>query len=325
MENRSIARNIRDTGFALRDWLGPYYMLGGAVAFGITMLTLLDPTGWLVRAVGAALLTLTLVAWACHLHVQRRRPAALAVQQSHGPDGGGPATAHSILLAVTLFFLCGIVVSESFLAHQRAAAAREAQSTATPATPATPAAVVGSAPATPARAAGGPGLDEADRAPASTAPVQPLATEPRTAPPPPDGASPPGTPAAGASATGTVDPGPASSVAPGRGAVSATAFAAVPVPVTVQASPSRAPASAQVQPQQHQSPAAPAPTTPAARRRPAGQPQHADAGLNALSLPAARPPQTAQQQARCTELLSRFSLGETLQPSDRQYLGNTCH
>ncbi|WP_091568053.1 hypothetical protein [Oryzisolibacter propanilivorax] len=281
MENRSIAQDIRNTGFALRDWLGPYYMLGGAVAFGIAMLTLLDPSGWLVRGVGAALLTVTLLAWARHFHLHWRQPAPPLVQpEMQGTDENGSVSPHGVLLAITLFFLCGIVISEAFMAHQRSA---------------------------PARATGAAAPAEADEA-AGAIQVQSLAdvtartaalSRPNAAQPAAEAAQAGPTSASAAAmvrAAPRPEPGPAPVAAPAQ----TQAAVAVGVPL----------AQASVAPP----------------RRQAAQPPRADAAPAASSAPApAGSALTAQQRARCTELLSRFSLGETLQPSDRHYLGTTCH
>lgn len=118
MANKEIAESvnlsgIKHTGFALRDWLGPYYMLGGAVAFGIAMLTVLDPSGLLVRAVGALLLALTILAWAYHFYRQKQSPVVSDASQSQAP-------LHGILLAITIFFLCGILISETLVRGKRA-------------------------------------------------------------------------------------------------------------------------------------------------------------------------------------------------------------
>lgn len=303
MENRSIAQDIRNTGFALRDWLGPYYMLGGAVAFGIAMLTLLDPSGWLVRGVGAALLAVTLLAWARHFHLHRRQPAPPPVQPAmQGTDENGSVSPHGVLLAITLFFLCGIVISEAFMAHQRSASARAAAAADRPAALPASAAL-----AAPARATGAAAPADADEAAgAIQARSLPDATARAAALPRPDAAQP---------AAEAAQAGPTS------------ASAAAMVRAAPRPEPGPAPVAAPAQTQAAAAVGAPlAQASVAPPRRQAAQPPRADAAPAASSAPVpAGPALTAQQRARCTELLSRFSLGETLQPSDRHYLGTTCH
>lgn len=66
----------KQTGFAIRDWLGPFYTLGGVIAFAITMLTLLDPSGMLVKSITVVLVIATAVAWAISEAIMSgKRPA----------------------------------------------------------------------------------------------------------------------------------------------------------------------------------------------------------------------------------------------------------
>ena len=178
MSSNNLTDDIKHTGWAIRDWLGPYYMLGGAVAFGIALLTLLDPSGQLVRAVGAVLLLLTILAWVYHFYRQH--------QAKGGAVSGPKVKLHGILLAVTLFFLCGIVISDAVMRGKRPGAAQTAQPheevlepSTEAAAPAPTAAVAQSAvpaPAAPAPVAGAPA------APVVTAAPAPAPTEPRVLP-----------------------------------------------------------------------------------------------------------------------------------------------
>ena len=59
MGSHNIADDVRRTGTAFRDWLTPYYTLGGAVAFFIAVFTLLDPSGQMVRIVSVGLFLAT--------------------------------------------------------------------------------------------------------------------------------------------------------------------------------------------------------------------------------------------------------------------------
>lgn len=108
MPNKNpVLEDIRDTGFAIRDWLGPYYTLGGAVAFCIALFTLLDPSGQLVRLVAAGLFVLTVLAWVVFLSRRTIKRSASAEMPKTNPS-----RFHTILLAITLFFLAGMFLSE---------------------------------------------------------------------------------------------------------------------------------------------------------------------------------------------------------------------
>lgn len=180
MSSNNLTDDIKHTGWALRDWLGPYYTLGCAVAFGIALLTLLDPSGQLVRAVGAVLLVLTILAWVHHFYRQHQRKV-------QADAAGAPQVKlHAILLAVTLFFLCGILVSDAVMrgkrggdtpAHQDVAeqAAAPQAPTAPSAAPVAPAAAV--APAAPQPAVAAPAIAPA-ATPAVTPAVAPAAVAP---------------------------------------------------------------------------------------------------------------------------------------------------
>lgn len=280
MVNRTIAEDIRTTGSVLRDWLTPYYTLGGAVAFGIALLMLLDPSGWLVRGVAAILLLATALAWVVHL----RRPMAPARPAGAAPVGARPLVKpHIVLLAITTFFLLGILLFEGWRAQQRASVVPPATSRSVAADP------------TPEPAAAAPDISAASAV--GTAPATLEA------------------PARAAAASGVVRaPGDQGLPTAGTPAVPAAAptTPAEPAPVV----------SAVVQP-------APAAT----RRRDAETPQpaprrHAAPPAEPVSSPRSEPAApvlTAQQRARCSELVSRFSLGEALQPGDMHYLKSTCH
>ncbi len=233
--------------------------------FGIGLLTLIDACGWLVRGVGAALLLATFLAWVPHL-VRRQR----AQKDASAAAADVPIQAPAVLLAITSFFLVGIVLAEAYRAQQQRASV---------------AAAVMNAPA-----AGGASAE--NRAPA--------AAEAAPAPTPPQ----------------TAESRPAEPVQ-----------LAAPSSITVPA--------AQVEPE-------PAPAvatlTPVPPRKPppgvtAAAPAAAPRATKATPLPSpserkpatAAPVLTAQQSARCTELLSRFSLGESLQTQDQQFLRTTCH
>ncbi len=269
MVTRTIADEIRRTGTVLRDWLTPYYTLGGVVMFGIGLLTLIDASGWLVRGVGAALLLATILAWAPHLVRRQRRQRG-----APGDAAQAPLQVPAVLLAVTSFFLVGVVLAEAYRAQQQRASAAAALT---------------------APGAGGARAD--GRAPAPTpapapapAPVQaaPAAAQPGPAEPAPASLA-ARAPAGGAAAQAAPAPeqqhAPAAALAPAAGPASAPAPAAAPPRATR---------------------AAPPPQAPGERA------------------PAAAPALAAQQRTRCTELLSRFSLGEPLQPHDQQFLSTTC-
>ena len=110
LKKNPIFDEIKHTGLAIRDWLGPYYMLGGAVAFCIALFTLLDPSGQLVRFVAVGLFLLTATAWVVFLSRQRTKPAA-----SVDVPAAGAVKPHVILLMVSIFFLAGMLLSEALM------------------------------------------------------------------------------------------------------------------------------------------------------------------------------------------------------------------
>ena len=172
----NISTSIQKTGFAIRDWFGPYYTLGCLVAVAIGFCAIIEPSGWLVRAVTGALVLATLVTFCLHL-VRSRKPA-----KSDGKDDAesGPHL-HQILFAVTLFFCIGLVISE-FLLHGKRPGQSAPQTTtsepaappvanasaAAPATPATPAPTVAPAPTASAVPAAMPTKPEPSAKPAPT-------------------------------------------------------------------------------------------------------------------------------------------------------------
>lgn len=143
--NTAITAVIQQTGFAIRDWVGPFYTLGGVVAFAITLLTFLDPSGLLVKGITAMLVLATAIAWAVSLAAAHRRPP---VDSPAAPDQ--PPPAHAVLLAVTLFFAVGLAISEAIMVGKRAPATPAVPATESRLTPAVPVPVsvpVASAPA----------------------------------------------------------------------------------------------------------------------------------------------------------------------------------
>lgn len=115
MRNKSIIDDIKHTGWVIRDWISPFYTLGGAIAFAIGMLTLLDKDGnlHLTRYVGAALLIATFLAWALHFYQRHKHNASDAEDETTAP------TLHVGLLIVSGFFSVGILLSEALLHEHR--------------------------------------------------------------------------------------------------------------------------------------------------------------------------------------------------------------
>ena len=160
----NISTSIQKTGFAIRDWFGPYYTLGCLVAVAIGFCAIIEPSGWLVRAVTGALVLATLITFSLHL-VRSRQSAKSDANADADSDADSGPQLHQILFAVTLFFCIGLVISE-FLLHGKRPGQSAPQTTsaaqtttseptaapasnatvATPAVPATPAPAVAPAP-----------------------------------------------------------------------------------------------------------------------------------------------------------------------------------
>ena len=75
-QTTNLTSDIKSVGTAIRDWLTPFYTLGGVTTFVITVLTLIDRSGWLVRALTGALILLTIVVCAHAWTKARSTPAA---------------------------------------------------------------------------------------------------------------------------------------------------------------------------------------------------------------------------------------------------------
>lgn len=308
MSSNNLTDDIKHTGWALRDWLGPYYTLGCAVAFGIALLTLLDPSGQLVRAVGAVLLVLTILAWVYHFYRQHQ-------DKAQGAAAAGPKVKlHGILLAVTLFFLCGIVISDAVMRGKRPGAAQTAQPYEE---------VLESS-------------EHSTEAAASSAPVaaavQPASTTPMAQPT----AQPAGTEVAAPAAQASTAQAPAA-------VVPAVAPALASAPATAPASPivTMAPAPASIEPRVLPARIDVLPDSPnsMARAVPVSSKNellHADARTSHAernsertaerssepsAAPRAAPPVNRQ---RCSSLLGKFSLGEELNAEDKRFLETSC-
>lgn len=307
MSSNNLTDDIKHTGWALRDWLGPYYTLGCAVAFGIALLTLLDPSGQLVRAVGAVLLVLTILAWVYHFYRQHQ-------DKAQGAAAAGPKVKlHGILLAVTLFFLCGIVISDAVMRGKRPGAAQTAQ----PYEEVLESSEHSSEAAAPA----------APTAPVAAA-VQPAPTTSAAQPTTPPAATEVAAPAAQAStaqAPAAVVPAvaPASATAPASPIVTMA-----PAPASTE--PRVLPARIDVLPD---SPNSMARAVPVSSKN---EPLHADARTSHAernsersaerssepsAAPRAAPPVNRQ---RCSSLLGKFSLGEELNAEDKRFLETSC-
>lgn len=300
MSSNNLTDDIKHTGWALRDWLGPYYTLGCAVAFGIALLTLLDPSGQLVRAVGAVMLVLTILAWVYHFYRQHQ-------DKAQGAAAAGPKVKlHGILLAVTLFFLCGIVISDAVMRGKRPGAAQTAQ----------PYEEVLESSEHSTEAA-------APSAPVAAA-VQPASTTPMAQPTAPPAATEVAAPAAQASTA----PAPAAvvpAVAPASASAPASPIVTMaPAPASIE--PRVLPARIDVLPD---SPNSMARAVPVSSKN---EPLHADARTSHAernserssepsAAPRAAPPVNRQ---RCSSLLGKFSLGEELNAEDKRFLETSC-
>lgn len=287
MSSNNLTDDIKHTGWALRDWLGPYYTLGCAVAFGIALLTLLDPSGQLVRAVGAVLLVLTILAWVYHFYRQHQ------AKVQGGAASGPKVKLHGILLAVTLFFLCGIVISDAVMRGKRPGAALTAQPYEEVLEPSTEAAAPEAATAQPA--------PTAHVAPSAAQPAAKEVAAPAPAAPAPVAVAPAAVHAP-ASPIVTVAPAPAHSeprVLPARIDVlpDSPNSMARPVPVSTKNEPARADA------------------------RTSHAERNSERSAEPAAAPRAAPPVNRQ---RCSSLLGKFSLGEELNAEDKRFLETSC-
>lgn len=302
MSNKNaLFGDIQRTGFALRDWLGPYYMLGGVVAFFITVFSLLDPSGWLVRWVAAGLFLLTVMAWVLFLYRQASSRKLAGANTAPADAGAKP---HAILLAVTVFFLLGLLVSEVVL-RGRNAGGPAAQQPSRPA-PSGNAAALAPVPATAAAVA-------PSQAPANASPSAQPAKDEATASAPARGpASPPVLPQAAVQDPSASDTTAAAGSGTGTGTGTNTPKGTASVARAGQVNtrpeprpPERPPAVRQV-----------------ALQKPASKP--APLGANDNDNDNAEPTPSPAERQRCSSLLGRFSLGEELQPADKQFLRTSC-
>ena len=177
---KTISTDIRTVGTAIRDWVTPFYTLGGVTTFVITVLTLIDGSGWLVRAITAALILLTIVACA-HAWVRARATPDAAADARPAPA----PKLHTVLLIISLFFCVGLLVSEALMHEKRKAAG-------TPDTPRAeaPAAANLPAPATTASDVAKPAVAEPIAQPAVVAPAPAAATPVAVTPAAPAAAQP---------------------------------------------------------------------------------------------------------------------------------------
>ena len=298
MSNKNaLFGGIQQTGFALRDWLGPYYMLGAVVAFFITVLSLLDPSGWLVRWVVAGLFLLTIVAWVLFLYRQARSRKLAGANTAPADAGAKP---HAILLAVTVFFLLGLLVSEAVL-RGRNAGGPAAQQPSLPA-PSGNAAALAPVPATAAAVAPAQAL-------ANAFPSAQPAKDVATAPAPAMAHAPP--------------PVPLQAAAQGSSASDTTAGAAVAADANTPKGTASVARAGQVNTRpEPRLPERPPAVRQVALQKPVSKP--APLGANANANANAEPTPSPAERQRCSSLLGRFSLGEELQPADKQFLRTSC-
>ena len=303
MRNNNLVDDVKRTGVAFRDWLTPYYTLGGAVAFCIAMFTLLDPSGQLVRFVSAGLFLLTVTVWVFHLWRRSAKPS-----QPSDASSLPAVKPHAILLAVTAFFLVGMLVSESLMRSRNGGGTVTAtRVTPSPHTDASalptflaPNPVPGVAP-----------LGMQDKVEVTTFPHSaPALAEPTAV----------GTSAVALSAA------PANSAASPKGSqvqAIAQSGGAIPTgPAPGLASPR---AGAQKSPTKAQHPdskpkANPAQNPPQTKVATASQ----NPRSTEIATGAAEHTANAADRQRCSSLLSKFSLGEELRPQDTQMLETSC-
>ena len=167
----NISTSIQKTGFAIRDWFGPYYTLGCLVAVAIGFCAIIEPSGWLVRAVTGALVLATLITFSLHLVRSRQSAKSNANADADSDADSGPQL-HQILFAVTLFFCIGLVISEFLLHGKRPGQSAPQTTSATQTTTSEPAAAPASSATVAAPAvAPAPTVTAAPAAP--TAPIAP--------------------------------------------------------------------------------------------------------------------------------------------------------
>lgn len=302
MLNKAITEDIKHTGWVIRDWLAPFYTLGGAVAFVIAMLTLLDQDGklHLTRIVGAVLAIFTFVAWALHLYKSRNMPSQSEEEAGTTNPLQPRVKLHVILFTISCFFIVGILISEAWMKARRTGVPEMPSTVQTDKTafPAVPATQVTMPP---------PAVASSTAATAVHRPAEPLAPAPATplvhAPP--------------SSSEATPLPAAALAVA----APSAAASAAFPhsedKPVLAQPKPaaSTAPAAAKSQPkvqtvtQTQKSPTVPSSSTSTTTKK-ASEPK--------VTRKASEYPE------KCASLLRKFSLGEEVSPQEHRYLETSC-
>ncbi|MEG1280750.1 MAG: hypothetical protein RSD57_09900 [Comamonas sp.] len=114
----NLSTDIKGVGTAIRDWITPFYTLGGVTTFVITVLTLIDRSGWLVRAITVALILLTIVVCA-HAWVKSRNASAASTETAKSTS----PKLHTALIIVSLFFCVGLLVSEALMHEKRPSAA----------------------------------------------------------------------------------------------------------------------------------------------------------------------------------------------------------
>ena len=161
-QTTNLTSDIKSVGTAIRDWLTPFYTLGGVTTFVITVLTLIDRSGWLVRALTGALILLTIVVCAHAWTKARSTPAA-----TDGAAKPASPKLHTALIIISLFFCVGLLVSEALMHERRQSATAPTLPTVPDAPPKTP--EPASAPA-------------AAQAPAAVPTPAPLASTPAAAP-----------------------------------------------------------------------------------------------------------------------------------------------
>ena len=165
-QTTNLTSDIKSVGTAIRDWLTPFYTLGGVTTFVITVLTLIDRSGSLVRALTGALILLTIVVCAHAWTKARSTPAA-----TDGAAKPASPKLHTALIIISLFFCVGLLVSEALMHERRQSAAPPTQPTVPDAPPKTP------EPASAPTAAQAPAAVPAPVPAASTPAAAPAATE----------------------------------------------------------------------------------------------------------------------------------------------------